>query len=287
MADTQLSDDRSNTASAGWDAQVRERRLAPRKKGYDPDKYWRSTEASYAYYPTVRHRTRFVLGVLQKLARMDDAAVFDYGCGEGTLLRRIQEMFGLRRDQIAGCDLSSTAVELAQEKLDNPYIYDRAYPDIEQKFNAIICSEVIEHTTEYERILQWIVNHLSPGGLAIVTTQGGRIHASDRYTGHAQHFRMGSLVSSIEGLGMEVIHARRWGFPLFTAQKYLTNYRFQAIRENYLDGSLTLRKRLVFQMAYLSYFIHDLIGLGPQIYVVARNPSPSDTVVEDIQCIPR
>ncbi len=277
MADTRLSERRADPSQSAVSQStgLREQQLRQALGNYDADRYWHDTAASYSYYPTVRHRSRFILGVLRQLGPMNDTVVFDYGCGDGTLLGRIRDTFGLRYDQMAGCDLSNTAVDLAMQKLGSSHIHNQPCPAIKQRFTTIICSEVIEHTTEHEETLQWIADHLVPGGITILTTQGGRVHACDRYTGHTQHFRTASLISWIEGLGLKVIYARKWGFPLFWLQKYLTNFRFRAVRENYLDGPLTLRKRLVFRMAYALYFMHDLIPLGPQIYLVARRPSQS------------
>ena len=34
---------------------------------YNPDQYWQNTEDSYPYYPTVRHRKRFILRALKKI----------------------------------------------------------------------------------------------------------------------------------------------------------------------------------------------------------------------------
>lgn len=241
-------------------------------EGYEPDTYWANTQASYPHYPTVRHRARFILAVLRKVLRGGETTVFDYGCGEGTLLRRIHDELHVPADRLAGCDISPRAVEIARRQIGSPALYDQVYPEIERTFDVVICTEVIEHTTEYRKILAWVADHLAPGGTFIVTTQSGKIHQSDLYTGHTQHFRLGALKEELKSAGMTIASARLWGWPLFTLQKYLTDFRFQKIRENYLDGELSFRKRLVFQLAYLAYFAHDLIPYGPQIYVVAKKP---------------
>jgi hypothetical protein len=111
---------------------------------------------------------------------------------------------------------------------------------------------------------------LVDGGRLILTTQAGKIHASDKYTGHTQHFEIAHLEAVLKHLGFEIEKSRPWGFPFFTLQKYLTNLRFEKVRQNYLEGELTLRKRCVFEIAYFLFYLHDFIKLGPQIYIVAR-----------------
>jgi hypothetical protein len=129
---------------------------------------------------------------------------------------------------------------------------------------------VIEHTKDYFYILRWIKNNLAEGGRLILTTQAGKIHASDKYTGHTQHFEITHLDAVLKHLGFEIEKSRAWGFPFFTLQKYLTNLRFEKVRLNYLEGELSLRKRFVFETAYILFYLHDLIRLGPQIYITAK-----------------
>jgi len=237
---------------------------------YNPDTYWQDTEDSYPHYPTVRHRKRFILSSLRKHCPGGSFSVFDFGCGEGTLLATIQKEFSLQPEQVGGCDISKQAVEGARKKLNSPYLLHEMYPTLTQKFDVMICSEVIEHTTDYENVLRWMAENLNSGGVMIVTTQSGSIHASDIYTGHTQHFILKNLRKMMEGFGLNMLTARLWGWPLFSLQKYLTNIRFDRIQKNYLEGNITLHKKITFSLAYAAYFVHDLIPLGPQIYIVAR-----------------
>jgi len=240
---------------------------------YDADTYWTSTEDSYPHYPTVRHRKRFILNAIRRFGPEARTTVFDYGCGEGTLLREIQHAFRLREDQLAGFDISGKAVACAHRKLPGAHIYQSSFPILDRKYGIVVCSEVVEHTTEYLRILRWIADSLEDGGRLILTTQAGRIHASDRYTGHTQHFVLSELTAHLQEAGLHIDSATHWGFPFFTLQKYLTNVQFDQVREKYLDGKLTFRKKLVFQAAYWAYLLHDLINCGPQIYIIASKPA--------------
>src|SRR5262249_31000798 len=148
----------------------------------------------------------------------------------------------------------------AHAKLPGAHVYQSSFPLLDRQYDLVVCSEVIEHTTEYRRIIRWIADSLAAGGKLILTTQAGRIHDSDRYTGHTQHFVLSELIGHLEQAGLHIDSATHWGFPFFTLQKYLTNVHFDEVREKYLDGTLTLRKKLVFQAAYWAYFVHDWIN---------------------------
>ena len=239
---------------------------------YNPDIYWEKTGIPYPHYPTVRHRKRFIVNSIRGFkAETKDLFVFVYGCGEGDVLKEVRRKLGLSDEQLGGCDISDKAIEAVRREVDSRYLYKSAFPRLDRKCDIIICSELIEHTRDFPEVLHWIKDNLSADGLLILTTQSGKIHASDRYTGHTQHFDIGELNRALKRLGFEVERSRLWGFPFFSLQKYLTDVSFEKVRSGYLEGNLTCRKRLVFGVAYLLYFVHDLIGFGPQIYIVASN----------------
>ena len=236
---------------------------------YNPDVYWTDTGIAYPYYPTVRHRRRFIINELKKYGAGSDTFIFDYGCGEGSTLSEVKKVFSLADNQLAGCDVSAKAIEIAKQEIKSPHLYAQVFPKLLRKYDFIICSEVIEHTKDYFHILSWIKDNLVDGGRVILTTQAGKIHASDRYTGHTQHFEIAHLETVLKHLGFEIVKSRLWGFPFFTLQKYLTNLKFERVRQNYLEGELTLRKKIVFEVANIFFYLHDFIKSGPQIYIVA------------------
>lgn len=239
------------------------------RSGYNPYEYWEKTENAYAYYPTVKHRKRFVLSSLKNYKFNENTFVFDYGCGEGGVLKEIKEKFNLKPEQIGGFDVAENVITKLKEKFSSPFFYHESLPALDKKPDIIICSEVIEHTEKYSDIIKWIHNNLRENGILILTTQSGKIHASDRYTGHTQHFNKKELEMFLKKEGFKVKKSFLWGFPLFTLQKYLTNINFKNVQKNYLEGEMNFRKKFLFKVTYFVYFIHDLIKLGPQIYIIA------------------
>ena len=239
---------------------------------YKADVYWQRTEISYPHYPTVRHRLRFILHTIRNSGVDRSSRIFDYGCGEGSVLGAIQEEFEVDPTNLAGCDVSEQAIEAARIKTRCPNLYVGGLPSTKGRFDVVICSEVIEHTGSYPVVLEWIKEHLAPGGLLVLTTQSGKIHASDVFTGHTQHFDIRRLSALMEEMGFRVQLARLWGFPMFSLQKRLTDLSFDRIRDSYLEGGMTRSKRIVFASAYLAFFAHDWIRFGPQIFITATNP---------------
>lgn len=234
------------------------------------DVYWQNTENIYSWYPTIRHRRRFIINMVQKFRLQHPCTIFDFGCGDGSLLEHLRNTCSIEEKYLGGSDISGKALELARKKLGTAHFFHAAFPKTEQAYDIIICSEVIEHATDYRGILTWIHRHLREEGILILTTQSGRIHASDRYTHHTQHFQKKALSIILRQTGFHLLCSRLWGWPLFTAQKFLTNINFSHVRENYLEGDLSLMKRITFSLAYVLYFLHDFVPLGPQIYIVGK-----------------
>jgi 2-polyprenyl-3-methyl-5-hydroxy-6-metoxy-1,4-benzoquinol methylase len=239
----------------------------------DYDIHWAESLETYRNHPTSRHRRRFVMNALQRAQLTPQSFVFDYGCGAGLALEEAQARFGLRDDQLGGCDVSATAIARVRARFDSPHFIQGEFPPLDRPIDVAICTEVIEHTAEYARVLAWIAAHLRPGGHVILTTPGTPMDPPDEFYGHIQHFRLRDLTRLLRECGYEVDYAARWGFPLFTLQKWLTRTWFDRVKSGYMEGKLSRKKRAVFTVAYYAYMVHDWIPWGPQLFIRARKCS--------------
>ena len=239
----------------------------------DYEEHWSHSVATYSNHPTSRHRRRFVMDTLNRIKPRSGMFVFDYGSGPGLLLEQIKETYGLPERDLGGCDISYTGISKARQRLGGGVFFVGEYPQLNRKIDIAITSEVIEHTPEYRRVLEWMSQHLRPGGDLIITTPGGTMDPPDQYYGHIQHFTLPQLTSILTELGFKVKVARQWGFPLFSLQKWVTKRNFDTIRENYMHGELDWKKRAIFKASYYAYFLHDVLSMGPQIFIHAQKKS--------------
>jgi hypothetical protein len=166
--------------------------------------------------------------------------------------------------------VSTTAIELVQSHFQSPHFVLGEFPSMARPIDVAICTEVIEHTGEYARVLRWLFEHMRTGGQLILTTPGTPMDPPDVFYGHIQHFQLRELTALLRTTGFEVDYARRWGFPLFTLQKWITRTNFEAVKSGFMEGGLSPRKRRIFGVAYCAYFIHDWIPWGPQLFVRAQ-----------------
>ncbi len=236
----------------------------------DYEEHWSSSVETYRNHPTSRHRRRFILNCLDRIDPRPGQLIFDYGSGAGILLEEIKQRHSLDDSDLGGCDISNAGVAAARSRLPGGTFFAQEFPLLERPVDVAITSEVIEHTAEYRAVLEWLSDHLRPGGHLIITTPGGTMDPPDEYYGHIQHFTLEQLTGILDDVGCQVQVARYWGFPFFTLQKWVTKRNFESIRERYMHGELDLSKKAIFTATYYAYLIHDLIARGPQIFIHAR-----------------
>ena len=101
--------------------------------------------------------------------------ILDVGCGHGRLSFALAEL----GHSLDGIDFSSDAIRLATElatkrKISNVNfrvcdIADSSFKDIIEKYDCIICTEVLYMVREYEEVLSEMCLKLKPQGLLFVT----------------------------------------------------------------------------------------------------------------------
>jgi 2-polyprenyl-3-methyl-5-hydroxy-6-metoxy-1,4-benzoquinol methylase len=107
--------------------------------------------------------------IISKL-RVKGKRVLDAGCGEGHLLEKLQNV---REDnEYWGIDITPIAIEQAKKRC--PFaniglgdLFKTGYP--EESFDVIICTEVLEHITDFKGVLEEFKRILKPGGILIIT----------------------------------------------------------------------------------------------------------------------
>jgi SAM-dependent methyltransferase len=101
------------------------------------------------------------------------ARILDIGCGNGNISRALGSL-GYR---VVGVDIDPESVEKAKQQNTFPnvrYEISDAQEYISTgSFDAVVCSEVLEHLTDPEALVKTISQILEPGGLFIATVPNG------------------------------------------------------------------------------------------------------------------
>lgn len=163
---------------------------------------------------------------LEDLKLNPGAWVLDLGCGEG---RHVHGLHMLGAVNVVGLDLDMPSLAKAREGLESLErdapggvsavlsgdAYRLPFPD--QAFDAVICSEVLEHLHDYQKALAEIVRVLKPGGVFVPTVPrawpericwalaSGPGGYSDQPGGHIRIFREAALSGEVAALGFRPV----------------------------------------------------------------------------------
>ncbi len=117
-------------------------------------------------------RVRFIVSMLEKHVK-PKSKILDIGCGNGNISRAL----GSLGYQVTGIDFSEKAIAYAKSKnvFDNVQFAVKSAEEVQasENYDAIICSEVLEHLSKPELLTAAIAGILKPGGLLIATVPNG------------------------------------------------------------------------------------------------------------------
>lgn len=168
--------------------------------------------------PLLRHLTDKIV----RLMGSPGGRVLDVGCGTG----RVAVALARRGFEVDALDVEPQVVEQAKDLAARSgadvrfFVADFQHADPQfpdESYNAVVCSEVLEHVEPWRDVLVNIARVLKPGGLLILTTPNDPKQFSflDKYAGHVRRFRWAELSAGLSDFA--VLEAFTVGFPLTRA----------------------------------------------------------------------
>ena len=116
--------------------------------------------------------------IIQRLQKIDEQrpikSILDVGCGNGWVLQAISEafpdcmLFGIEPSAV-GCSNSAARVENANIKCGT---LDQV--EFDQRFDAVVCSEVLEHVSDQDHLIMQLAEMLDESGTLVMTTPNDR-----------------------------------------------------------------------------------------------------------------
>jgi SAM-dependent methyltransferase len=129
-----------------------------------------------AYYRDAAWPIRFVerrrLAIIREMvAPLPGLTILEVGCGSGHVLRLFPDA------ELTGIDISQEALAAAERNLAGFSVELRTgdASAVHGKYDRVICSEVLEHVPEPERVVEAIAAQIAPGGHAVVTIPNERV----------------------------------------------------------------------------------------------------------------
>jgi SAM-dependent methyltransferase len=243
----------------------------------DYDEMWRRLEDFLRYNPGARQRRRLVLGARQRHTG-PASDVLDVGCGLGEMVTFLGTE--LPQCRFTGVDFSSSAIESCRRR--SPAhrwaVADVVNDELPGPFDVVICSELLEHLDEPQAALTRIAQSLKPRGTMIVTVPNGKVFATERAVGHVRHPTLAMLRDWFERADLDVVEARRWGWPGYLALKYAANVDAERALSALGSGRYSWPVRRANDLAYAAVRIGSLRdhARGPQTLIVGRRQVQSD-----------
>ena len=119
-------------------------------------------------------RLRFIIDEINDHLNFDKSRkVLEIGCGNGNVSMGIASM----GYQTLGVDIDEESIEIASSKNKFPNLQFRAEPAENlsegDKFDAIVCTEVLEHLVEPAVVLDYALKYLKKDGIFISTVPNG------------------------------------------------------------------------------------------------------------------
>ena len=122
--------------------------------------------------PLVRFVHRSRLKKIMKIVKDKNGKLLDAGCGEGHLLSEISKTN--KKLRLYGVDVTSIAVKKAKKRISNAIIRLGNLSELgslfeESYFDIVICSEVLEHISQYKGVIQNLERVSKKDGLIIIS----------------------------------------------------------------------------------------------------------------------
>lgn len=231
-------------------------RLVAGRKGY-----WR-------YMPAPRFRARVILDTLKAEG---PSSVIDLGCGDGSLLAEIRAALPTAR--LAGIDLSAPQIEA--NRLTMPDIewrvgnIENGLADLTGSYAALTCSEVIEHLVDPATFLRTARSLAADGALLVLSTQSGRIGATEKYVGHLRHFTREEMTELLERSGWRPLRVWNAGFPFQDLSKWMANLSPDRMIHHFGDKPYGAMQKSVAAVLRLLFRLNSH-SRGAQLFATAR-----------------
>ena len=136
--------------------------VAPEKQtGVFFDRFWKKQEPERVDRRTLQRWRE----VQTNLTLLPGKKILDAGAGRGLMARMLAE----EGFDVSACDVSSDSVNLLRQQGLVSFVFDLEEDELEQKYDAIFCMEVLQYLRYPEKIVSKLKTALNPNGMLIIS----------------------------------------------------------------------------------------------------------------------
>ncbi len=233
------------------------------------NQWWESFNSINAESPATIFRNNLFVNKIKELGSKE---ILDAGCGSGELIISIlNKVDGIN---ISGFDLSNDVIEKNKKRIKKARFFtqdlSKKINNIKNKYDLVICSEVIEHLKDWRIAIDNLSLVVNQGGYVIVTTQTGKPHRHHLELGHLRHFKIDELKKELNKNGLQSMESFYCGWPVMDLQYLLTDILYKNLEKNvFMAKEQSLFTKIIF---YIFNFLYKFSSKnkGPQIFILAR-----------------
>lgn len=170
------------------------------------------------WYPTPTYLLRRK-AILELVGKEPNQKILEIGCGLGDLLNVLDRC----GHNGIGIDTSKDAINYVNKELQliNFKAINSDIDSINDKFDIVIASEVIEHCEDDFGLIVSMLNRIKPTGKLIITIPAHMADwdSNDDFCGHLRRYEKDELYKLLETVGFCDISIKSYGFPLFNLLK--------------------------------------------------------------------
>ncbi len=200
----------------------------------DWDHHWNAFAETASLNPAQLYRRKLIFGLLGLEHAPRPVRVLDIGSGQGDFAAELKTAYP--DAEVLGVDFSRVGVELSRRKVPTAVFLELQLleapdppPEYTQWATHAVCSEVLEHLDEPEKLLVNVQCYMRPGCSLVVTVPGGPRSHYDRHIGHRKHYSTKELHDLLDRSGLDVVTVTGAGFPFFNLYKLSTIARGKAL----------------------------------------------------------
>ena len=235
------------------------------------DAQWSRLGDYIRFNPGARHRRRLMRALLRGKTFQ---TVLDAGCGLGEGLMELRRAFpGITR--LVGVDFAEDTVRKNRAAMPRFEfeVLDIQRNILNQRFDLVVCSEVIEHLEDRRAAFANLTHMVAPGGYLLVMCPTGKLFATERHFGHVSHPDADELQRLAKDCGLMEERLIQWGFPVYQFLKEVTNVSPEWSIRNFAAGRYGLFKRALNHALYAASFVSfPFRGKGCQLFALFRKP---------------
>lgn len=208
----------------------------------------------FVYNPASRHRRRIIHSLIRE-NRLTFKSVLDIACGDGRMLEEMREKYGCL---VYGIELGeSSAPARLGEKLSGFHRFNIEESRLPDKFDLVLCTELIEHLKKDREAALNIAGMCRSGGYLIATVPSGPLRGTDSYMGHVRHYTGETLVSLLSEAGFETLSCFAWGYPFHSVYRKMLDLFPKKIMREYARPRYDWKHKAVCGVFYRLFFLNS------------------------------